>query len=140
MRSILFHCKKFNANITGLSTRGIEVIPEKVTSNNYDHGNSIIIWITVEEGDNIENIIPKIKKEIEKFCEETKENRILLFPFAHLSNKLASFKTGIGFFDQLEAEFKAENKYEIERVHFGSDKELLMQLFGHPGNVRYREF
>jgi threonyl-tRNA synthetase len=140
MRSILFHCRKFDANITGISTRGIEVAPEKVTANTYNHDNGIIVWITVEESDNIENVLPKIKKEIEKFCEETKENRIVLCPFAHLSNKLAPFKKGIEFFDQLEAGFKAENKYEIARVHFGSDKEMLLQLFGHPGNVRYREF
>ncbi len=60
--------------------------------------------------------------------------------FAHLSNKLAPFKTGIYFFDQLEKSLKNERKYEINRTHFGSDKDMLLYLFGHPGNARYREF
>lgn len=136
----MFHCKKFDANITGVSTRGVEVEPEVVSKNNYNQDECIVAWITVEQEDNIENIVPKIAKEIEKFCEETKEKRVMLCPFAHLSNKLASFKIGISFFDQLETKLRAENKYEVNRVHFGSDKDMLLHLFGHPGNARYREF
>ncbi|MBP7831500.1 MAG: hypothetical protein KA028_00570 [Candidatus Pacebacteria bacterium] len=140
MRSILFHCKKFNANISGLSTRGVDVAPEAITHNSFDHEECIVAWITVEQEDDFEHVIPKIAKEIEKFCLETKENRIVLCPFAHLSHKLAPFKIGIAFFDQLENTLLAENKYEVSRVHFGSDKDLLLHLFGHPGNARYREF
>lgn|SRR3990167_2416248 len=138
MRSILFHCKEFNANITGLSTRGVEVAPEKVFKNNDDYQNCVVAFITVEAADNIESITPSAAKEIEKFCLETKENTVVLCPFAHLSNKLAPFKIGISFFDQLENLLKG--KFTVGRTHFGSDKELLMRLFGHPGNVRYREF
>ncbi len=140
MRSILFHCRKFNANVTGLSKRGIEVAPEEIIKNGYYHEECIVVWVTVEEGDKIEHAVSRMTKEITKFCAETGENRVVLCPFAHLSNKLAPFKIGIEFFDHLEQSLKNENKYEVYRVHFGSDKDLLLHVFGHPGNARYREF
>lgn len=140
MRSLLLHCKKFNANITGLATRGIEVEPEEISKNKFDHDESIVAFITVEDFDDAEKISLKIVREIEKFCDETKENNIILAPFAHLSNKLASFKKGIYFFDTLEKILKEKEIYNVYRIHFGSDKEVLLHIFGHPGNVRYREF
>ncbi len=138
MRSILFHCKEFNANITGLSTRGVEVAPEVLSKDEYKNKNCVVAFITVEMGDEIENISIKMAKEIEKCCIDTQENKIVLAPFAHLSNKLSPFKVGIQFFDLLENILK--EKFEVTRVHFGSDKDLMMHLFGHPGNARYREF
>ncbi len=140
MRSILFHCKKFNASLTGLSTRGVEVAPEETNKNEHDHPECIVVFITVEENDVSEKIIPRMTKEIEKFCTETNEKRIILAPFAHLSSHLAPFKIGIAFFDDLENTLKQSGNYDVHRVHFGSDKELLIHLFGHPGNARYREF
>jgi len=138
MRSILFHCKKFDATIGGISTRGVEIEPEVKNKHNHEHEECIVVFITVEKKDNVEQVVPQILKEIKKFCEEVKETRIVLCPFAHLSNELASFKTGISFFDTLESGLK--EKFQVSRVHFGSDKELLIHLFGHPGNARYREF
>ncbi len=138
MRSILFHCKNFNAKITGVSTRGVEVAPEVILSKDYSDERCIVVFITVEQGDVFEKIVPKMAKEVERFCNDTKEVRVVLCPFAHLSNKLAPFKLGIEFFDQLEKILK--EKFETTRVHFGSDKDLLLHVFGHSGNVRYREF
>ena len=138
MRSILFHCKQFNANITGLSTRGVDVAPEALLKDEYKNDNCVVAFITVEDGDDIDTIVPKIAKEIEKCCSDTNETHVVLAPFAHLSNKLAPFKVGISFFDELENTLK--EKFQVTRVHFGSDKDLLIHLFGHPGNARYREF
>ena len=140
MRSILLHCKKFNANITGLSTRGVDVAPEDITHTEYGSENCIAVFITVEKSDDIESVTSLIAKEIENFCIDTQENKITLCPFAHLSHSLAPFKIGIQFFDLLEEYLKSKNIYEITRVHFGSDKEVLVHIFGHSGNVRYREF
>jgi threonyl-tRNA synthetase len=140
MRSLLLHCKKFDANITGLATRGIDVAPEELSAKTFNQNKCITAFITVEDTDNINNVALKITKEIEKFCTETNESDIVLAPFAHLSNKLAPFKIGIEFFDILEKALKEKEIYNVSRVHFGSDKELLLHLFGHPGNVRYREF
>jgi len=141
MKSLLFHCKKFNAKITGVSTRGIDVSPEKINKKIHKHDSNIAAFITVESGDDFNQIVSNISNDIKKFCLETKEDQIILFPFAHLSSNLASFKDGIKFFDMLEEELNLKNdKLSISRVHFGSDKDLLIHIWGHPGNVRFREY
>lgn len=87
----------------------------------------------------IENISKKISKDIIKFCKEVKVSNIVICPFAHLSNDLADYKKGIEFFDLLEKELK-KTKLKIIRSHFGSDKSLLLDVVGHKGNVRFREY
>ena len=59
MRSLLFHCKQFGANITGLSTRGVDVAPEEAHMNSHAHDSCIVAFVTVENGDHTEAIVPK---------------------------------------------------------------------------------
>ena len=70
-------------------------------------------------------------------CKDTGHTRVVLFPFAHLSNKLADTDTTLKAIILLEENLKG---LELQRAHFGSDKKLILDVFGHKGNVRYREF
>jgi len=63
---------------------------------------------------------------------------VVILPFAHLSNNLAKAKDGIKIVSFIEENLKKE--FNVMRAHFGSHKELLLDIYGHPGNARYREF
>lgn len=138
MRSLLFHCKDYETKIIKLANRPNNIIPEKVNGNRKECKDCIVVLVTVEKGDNTIEIIPKISEEIMKMSEEIKRKSVVILPFAHLSNNLASAKEGINFINELEKALSGE--LDIIRDHFGSHKELLLSLYGHPGNARYREF
>ena len=138
MRSLLFHCKDYETKIIKLANRPHNIVPEKVNGNGKECKNCIVVLVTVEKGDNIFEIIPRISEEIKKMAEEIKRKSVVILPFAHLSNNLASVKEGINFITELEKALCKE--LDIIRDHFGSHKELLLNLYGHPGNARYREF
>lgn len=70
-------------------------------------------------------------------CRDTSHESVVIFPFGHLSNRLADSGTTLGALNLLELQLEG---LRIRRAHFGSDKKLLLDIFGHKGNVRYREF
>jgi threonyl-tRNA synthetase len=80
-----------------------------------------------------------ISNEIIKFSEETKHKNVFLCPFAHLSNNLANSEDALTILEAIVEGLKNLD-VQLTQGHFGSDKELLIHLYGHPGNARYREF
>lgn len=75
--------------------------------------------------------------EVEKMILETGHDNVVIAPFAHLSSDLAPSDVALQLLNSLTEKLQHHN---ITRTHFGSDKELLLDIFGHPGNVRFREF
>lgn len=138
MKSILLHTRQVKSEIDTLSKKG-NGVPEPVKEKTFKSGDSITALITIETGDDITEIKESIFKEIEKFSNDVGEKEVVLAPFAHLSNKLAPYSEGIQFFNLLEEKLKS-NGFNVLRIHFGSDKSLLLDIYGHPGNVRFREF
>ena len=137
MRSILFHCKRVESVITGLSTRPENIVHEDVIEKSQCAYNCIFVLLTVENGD-CENKAVSLSKEIINFMKDTGHQSVFLCPFAHLSNNLASSLDARKILS--ETVFLIKNVCTLVEGHFGSDKELLIHLFGHPGNARYREF
>ena len=141
MRSILFHCKEYKTKITRLANRPEAITPEKMKhkdKNCIDCIDCIVVLVTIEKGDEPSDIIPKLIEEINIMSREIKRDKVVILPFAHLSNNLSSAKDGIDFVSKLETSLS--KGFMVIRDHFGSHKELLLDLYGHPGNARYREF
>ena len=138
MRSLLFHCQDFGSTITGLATRPKTIVPAEVSSKTQSVKDCVLVFVTLEKGDTKEKA-HSLAKEIIKFCEETKHMNVFLCPFAHLSNNLASSKEATEILREIVSKM-GESDVVLTEGHFGSDKELLIHLYGHPGNARYREF
>lgn len=138
MRSILFHCKYFGSAITGLSTRPDDIIHADFLDKKQSAHDCIVAFVTVEKGD-VPEKARALVLEVLKFCKDTNHNNVFLCPFAHLSNNLAPAKESLIILEKISEELKSSDVHLTEG-HFGSDKELLIHLYGHPGNARYREF
>lgn len=138
MRALLFHCKEYGVRIDRLSNRPEDIASEEIKEKEQKCEDCIVILVTVEEGDKAEKVSLKLSKEVVKMSEEVKHKNVVLLPFAHLSNNLAKAKEGIKVLDLIEEKLK--KKVNVKRAHFGSHKSLLLDIYGHPGNARYREF
>jgi len=137
LRALLFHCKEYRVKIGKLANRPNGIIPEEVKSKTESIKNCVLIFTTIEKADTIKQV-NELVFEITKMALEVKENKIVILPFAHLSNNLGGTETSIKLLDSICK--KLEANFKISRAHFGSHKELLFHLYGHPGNARYREF
>ncbi|MEF8847311.1 MAG: threonyl-tRNA synthetase editing domain-containing protein [Candidatus Paceibacterota bacterium] len=138
MKALLLHCKNYKTKITELSSRPDDIEPESVKGEEKDCQNCVVILLTVEKGDKESETVEELGKEIEKMAAEVEIDKVVILPFAHLSNNLADSDKCINIFESLEERLEIE--FEVLRAHFGSHKELLLHLYGHPGNARFREF
>ncbi len=138
MRALLFHCKKYKTKINKLSNRPKGIKPEEIKEKEQKRKDCIVSLITIEKEDILKKADFEIAKEISKMSKEVGHNNIIILPFAHLSNNLASTKECIEVINSIENKLK--KKFNITREHFGSHKSLLIDIYGHVGNVRYREF
>ncbi|MGV8169036.1 MAG: threonyl-tRNA synthetase editing domain-containing protein [Candidatus Nanoarchaeia archaeon] len=140
MRTLMFHCRNYSVKIGKLANRPKGIKPEEIKEKEQHCKDCVVVLLTVETNDHPEKIIPKLTEEIEKASRDTGHKNIVLLPFAHLSKNLASSDEAIKTIDLLEAILSEDKNLKVIRGHFGSDKELMIDVFGHKGNARYREF
>jgi len=136
MKALLLHCKNYKSAVTEKATRPKDIQIEEFGNESSECSDCVVALITAEKGDNPSMVVELIK-EISKMAKEVGTKAIALLPFAHLSNNLASATEAITALRKVEEGLKT---FEIHRAHFGSHKELLIDLYGHPGNARYREY
>jgi threonyl-tRNA synthetase len=137
MRALLFHCRNFSTQIDSLSNRPAGIMPESIEEKKQLCGDCVSAFITVESGDS-EATAEKMSKEIAEMCESVGKERVMICPFAHLSKNIADSRKSIKILDRICSSLK--KNFGVARAHFGSHKSLLLDVYGHPGNVRYREF
>jgi len=92
--------------------------------------NLVVALVCIEKYDD-RQIIDKALIEIKNYLENIKVNRLLIYPYAHLSSDLASPKNAFEFIIELE---KLAKKIinNVERAPFGWTKSLNISVKGHP--------
>lgn len=93
----------------------------------------LVVFTSVENGDytNMESLINRASEEIVKVYQDVKAERILVYPYAHLSSNLAKGEEAVAVLDALCAKIKAIG-IEVKRAPFGWYKEFNIKCKGHP--------
>ena len=93
----------------------------------------LVAFITVESGDEdaAEDVASEAAKDILSTKEQVKAERIMLYPYAHLSNDLGSPKISIEILNMIE-NLITEAKAEVVRAPFGWYKSFEISCKGHP--------
>ncbi|MCD6369056.1 MAG: threonine--tRNA ligase [Thermoproteales archaeon] len=90
----------------------------------------LAVFITVEKDDE-EEVVERASTEILNVFHEVKAERILLYPWAHLSSRLKSPDKALYIIKLLEKKIKGKN-IEVYRAPFGWYKALRLSVKGHP--------
>ncbi|MEO9278130.1 MAG: threonine--tRNA ligase [Nitrososphaera sp.] len=88
----------------------------------------VVAFIAVEEGDNSE-VAKKAMSEISESMKKIGCKRLLLYPYAHLSSKLASPSMALSVLKEMESNI---HDLEIYRAPFGWTKSYNLKVKGHP--------
>ena len=97
----------------------------------------VVLFTAVENGDN-EAVGRKAIDEIETFLGKLKINRILIYPYAHLSSNLARPADALAIVKTMEA-YAKEKGIETHRAPFGWNKQFTISIKGHPLAEQSRE-
>jgi threonyl-tRNA synthetase len=90
----------------------------------------VVLFTAVEEGDNV-TAAQRAIDELQVFLKKQKVNRILIYPYAHLSSSLAKPTEALKIVKAMEV--RAEEKgIETFRAPFGWNKQFTISIKGHP--------
>lgn len=98
----------------------------------------LVILTAVEKGDNDE-IVKQMIASVKKTAGEVKANKIVLYPYAHLSSNLSNPDTALEYLTEAEHVLKKEG-FEVTRAPFGYYKEFELKCKGHPLSELSKEF
>ncbi len=88
----------------------------------------VVAFVAVEDGDNSE-VAKKAMNEISESMKKVGCSKLLLYPYAHLSSKLASPSTALSIIKEMESR---SDGLEVHRAPFGWTKSYKLQVKGHP--------
>lgn len=138
MRSLILHADKFVTEVIEESKWPKGVCPEEKKSDSEEMAKCLVVFFCVEEGDS-EKQVNAIYGEILKTADEVKTKNLMISPFVHLSNKIAKPEVAKQLYEALMGRFNGSD-FVVKSSHFGYHKSLLLEIKGHPGSFRYREF
>ena len=90
----------------------------------------IVLFTAVEDGDDA-RVAQKAIDEVQAFLEKLGANRILIYPYAHLSSRLAKPSEALKTVQAMEAYAKKKG-IETFRAPFGWNKQFTVSVKGHP--------
>ncbi len=89
----------------------------------------VVAFVAVEKDDD-DSVAKTAIDEIKKSLSSVKCNRLLIYPYAHLSSNLASPGTALSVIKSMES--LAKNGIEVHRAPFGWTKAFSISVKGHP--------
>ena len=90
----------------------------------------VVLFSAIEEGDN-EAVGQKAINDVRAFLGKQKTNRILIYPFAHLSSNLSNPSDALKVIKAMEA-YAKDKGIETHRAPFGWNKQFTISIKGHP--------
>jgi threonyl-tRNA synthetase len=90
----------------------------------------MVLFTAVEEGDD-ERVAEKAIDEVQAFLEKLGVNRVLIYPYAHLSSRLAKPSEALKAVRTME-EYARKKGIETFRAPFGWNKQFTISIKGHP--------
>lgn len=136
LRVLQFHCSSFSCEVKGDTT-----VAEEPKPRSEDLKDVLVCFTCFEKKDEnrsneiIEKFVESIKVDISRI----KCKKILIHPYAHLSNSLGSPKLAKDFFNKLRYRL-VEEKIDAHKSPFGWYKAFSLDCIGHPLAEAYREF
>ena len=116
---------------TKRSTPVAEKIGDELKKGRMEEALTVFLAVEKNDEEDIEYIARQTAGEIKKVTEQVKTNRVMLYPYAHLSSSLASPKTAVEALRKLE-ELLKEAQFEVKRAPFGWYKSFTIKCKGHP--------
>jgi threonyl-tRNA synthetase len=96
----------------------------------------VVILVAVEEGDELA-IVKFAAQDIKQYMRRIKNNKLLIYPYSHLSSNLASPHHALEIMDLMKEETMKED-IVVRRAPFGWTKSFSVKVKGHPLAENFR--
>src|SRR5918996_5751305 len=108
----------------------IEMAEENISQEKVRLEDLVVILAAVEKGDN-ETVVREAVDEVRKYLKTVKSEKLLIYPYAHLSSNLAAPKEAFNILKLFE-ETARKSFPDVHRAPFGWTEAFNIQVKGHP--------
>ncbi len=133
MKMLMLHASLIKYRITEKALKE----PEEAISPEGSFQEALVVFTTVEENDD-EGVVKRATEEITRQAREVEAERVVIYPYAHLSSALASPGVSLALIKDLASALQ-ERDVEVHRVPFGWYKSFEIHVKGHPLSEALRE-
>ncbi len=124
MRILQLHCSTIEYTPTKKEIKSAE----EITPETKNLEEVVVTFIAVEEGDD-KTVAKKAIAEIKESMDKVGCKKLLLYPYAHLSSKLASPTSALSVLKEMEL---LASDLDVSRAPFGWTKTYKLEVKGHP--------
>ena len=124
MRILQLHCDKIEYTPTEKEIKSAE--ETDLATRKFDE--VVVAFVAVEEGDD-SSVAKKAIQEISESMNKVGCKKLLLYPYAHLSSKLASPNSALNVLKEMQS---LAQGLDVSRAPFGWTKSFTIQVKGHP--------
>ncbi|ASI13459.1 threonyl-tRNA synthetase [Candidatus Mancarchaeum acidiphilum] len=96
-----------------------------------EESNAVVMLVSIEKGDD-EDVGKMAVKESLEFAKKEKEKVLVIYPYAHLSDKLSGLESALNILKAMRAEASKESSIKVVSAPFGWNKKLMLDIKGHP--------
>lgn len=137
MKTLFLHCDfiRFKA-----LKKALKDIDKKAKQNleEQEVKDTMVVLIAAEKTDtNISGVTDALVKEVKDIAKKVSTKKVVLYPYAHLSQNLSNPDLAMQLFDSFEKALKKE--FDVTRAPFGYYKEFSLKVKGHPLSELSRE-
>ncbi len=113
-------------------------IYEEAERRRYRVEDALLLLASIEEGDG-ERLAERVVSDALRFAEKLGAKRLVIYPYAHLSSRLASPGHALKMLKLMEEEAR-KHEVEVWRAPFGWNKRLVVAVKGHPLAEQFRSY
>lgn len=129
MKLLLVHAKVFEYEAR---EKAIEEAEELSENRSGRAENALVVFVTVEKGDSVDSgVAEKAAGEVEDVYRRVGASVVVLYPYAHLSDNLASAGEALAVLNSVKSTLE-ERGLKVLRAPFGWYKRFVLECYGHP--------
>jgi threonyl-tRNA synthetase len=98
----------------------------------------VVTFVAIEEGDDI-SVVKFAAQDIKRYMQGIKNNKLLIYPYSHLSSNLASPQQALAIMNMMKEETMKED-IEVKRAPFGWTKSFSVKVKAHPLAENFRTY
>lgn len=137
MKILLLHCDYIKFKALKKALKNVEELSEKEKGEHLVKEALVVLTAVEKRDSNTPKIVEKLVENIKEVMKQVKAERIVLYPYAHLSGDLASPEQALEVLKQTEKSLAKE--FQVIRAPFGYYKEFELKVKGHPLSELSRE-
>src|SRR3989344_1945269 len=137
MKILTLHCDYIKFKALKKALKDVEELSAK-EKEEHEVKECLVVLTSIEQEDNVKTV-HQLVEAVEKTAKEVKTDRIVLYPYAHLSSNLAKPQLALELLKEAEIELKKKFKDTL-RAPFGYYKEFEFKCKGHPLAELRKEF